>query len=74
MAKRITPEERVIAYFMAEPIVLAEQMFQTVRAIMRQRTPQPPLESAQRRKRSRAPKPAQPKPEQAQPSPVELAS
>lgn len=58
MAKRILPADRVIAFFMTEPVPLAEQMLATARAILRERSPKP---ASQQTSRKRSRKPSLPK-------------
>lgn len=38
MSKRITAEERIISYFMSQPVELAQNMLLTAQSILRQRT------------------------------------
>lgn len=64
MSKRISPEDRVIGYFMTQPYAAAVQMLATVRAIVRARGEEPstPTVAKPTPAKRRARKPAAPKP------------
>lgn len=64
MSKRISPEDRVISYFISQPYAFVVQMLPIVRAIVRARGEEPstplPAKPAERRKRSRVTKAPRP--------------